>query len=704
MVQIRIAALALIAGLIAGLLAFSPSSGRAQGPAPSRANGRADGPGTSLFAQSASQALQRDFPSDDISFLLLDAQTGTVFASRWDHPETSIPLGSLVKPFVALAYGELHEFEYPAHICRGTSSGCWLPRGHGAVGLTSAIAYSCNSYFRVLTANMTAAEIAPTATSFGLQLPAPGISGPVLAGLSDHDLENHGLENHGLDKQWLISPLSMARAYLELIRRRDQPGVRLILGGMEQSARQGTGAEVDRALGISGALAKTGTAPCTHARRAPGDGFTVALAPGRAAAGSAFGPRSRRSGSASRQDRRTNAAPHRAMSRRLPIKVRMRVRMKARMRMLVKIAMAFGAPIFSGALAFTEDVRVHDVLTHDVRIEDVRIGVLGLFHPREFTVSAVEGNAIAVHAGQETFVLEKSSGVGVAEIRVVENMMAVRVGTRVVHISELTVTGRASGATDFLLAIPGKITRRYRGTLELKPVSGALVAVVRMGLETAVASVVAAEILPGAPLEALKAQAIAARSYFAAGKGRHSGFDFCDTTHCQFLREPPGPGSAAEAASATRGLVMVYRSHPFAAMYTRSCSGRTRTPADVGLAPGNYPYYSVVCKYCREHPSRWQSRISARDAATLRSSDEASRLKIDRRLGWSTALSNNFAMRKEGGHVILEGTGQGHGIGLCQSGATAMAEEGANFQQILSHYYPNAAIVSLSLELAAAVR
>jgi len=274
MVQIRIAALALIAGLCAGLLAFSPSSGRAQDLSPNRWDGRADNPKTSLFAQSASQALLRDFPSDDISFLLLDAQTGTVLASRWDHPETPIPLGSLVKPFTALAYGELHEFKYPAHICRGTSSGCWRLRGHGAVDLTSAIAYSCNSYFRVLTANMTAAQIAPTATSFGLQPPAPGISGPTLAGLGDRGSNKHGSEN-----QWLISPLNMARAYLELIRRRDQPGVGLMLSGMEQSARQGTGAEVDRALGRFGALAKTGTAPCTHAKHAPGDGFTIALAP-----------------------------------------------------------------------------------------------------------------------------------------------------------------------------------------------------------------------------------------------------------------------------------------------------------------------------------------------------------------------------------------------------------------------------------------
>ena len=52
-----------------------------------------------------------------------------------------------------------------------------------------------------------------------------------------------------------------------------------ILAGLAQSGRGGTGAEVDRALRHSTALVKTGTAPCTHARRAPGDGFVIAMLP-----------------------------------------------------------------------------------------------------------------------------------------------------------------------------------------------------------------------------------------------------------------------------------------------------------------------------------------------------------------------------------------------------------------------------------------
>lgn len=242
------------------------------------ASNRPSHPSASLFAQSAGEVLSREYrncgragsasdscpQTDGVSFLLLDARNRAVLAARWENPETPIPLGSLIKPFTALAYGERHAFTYPAHVCHGTSTGCWLSHGHGRVDLTTAIAYSCNSYFRMLTAKMSAADVLPVAHTFGIQSPDPTSSGISLAGIGEG---------------WLISPLSMANAYLELVRRRDQPGVRQVLAGMEQSAQRGTGGEVDRALQHPNALAKTGTAPCTHLKHAPGDGFVIAMVP-----------------------------------------------------------------------------------------------------------------------------------------------------------------------------------------------------------------------------------------------------------------------------------------------------------------------------------------------------------------------------------------------------------------------------------------
>lgn len=244
--------------LVIGLLALTPATTRPSALAESAASR------DSLFAQSAGQILEREFTGSEVSFLLIDVRSGGLLAIRWDDAERPIPLGSLVKPFTALAYGEEHQFQYPTHICKGGAGGCWLPRGHGEIGVTAAIADSCNSYFRMLTAGMTSADVIPAANGLGLDAPAPELSGSDLIGVGN---------------RWLISPLHMAHAYLELNRRRSQPGVREVVAGMAQSARAGTGSEVDRALKHSSALVKTGTAACTHRDHAPGDGFVVALFP-----------------------------------------------------------------------------------------------------------------------------------------------------------------------------------------------------------------------------------------------------------------------------------------------------------------------------------------------------------------------------------------------------------------------------------------
>jgi len=326
-------------------------------------------------------------------------------------------------------------------------------------------------------------------------------------------------------------------------------------------------------------------------------------------------------------------------------------------------------------------------------VPTVRISVLGLFHPDHLKVTAPPGQALVLHTTLGELVLEKSSGTDSATLRLDNDSITLTAGTRTIRATRVTITGRNTDPAGLLLSVPQKLTRRYRGTLEIRPFSGSLLAIVTMDRETAVASVLAAETTGDTPVEALKAEAIAIRSYFVAGRARHHEFDFCDTTHCQFLREPPPPASlAAKAVAATRGLVLAYDSEPYAAMYTRSCSGRTHTPTELHLPSSNYHYYSVECPYCRAHPVRWTTRIS--DAPHLRSLDEPARLNVVRRFGWASVPSNDVTETKEGDFFIISGVGQGHGIGLCQSGAKAMAQDGATSRQILAHYYPNTSIVA----------
>ena len=218
----------------------------------------------SLFSQSAVQILQRNFAASDTSYLLLDSDSGALLASRWENYDKPIPLGSLVKPFTALSYAQSHEFRYPTYECKGKASGCWHPQPHGKLDITAAISVSCNAYFRRMAENVAVEQIVPVAQTFGLEFP-------------DADSTSENLI--GIGEQWRISPIHMARAYLELFRRKDQPGVFPILEGMRQSALHGTGAAVDRQLKHAAALVKTGTAPCTHSPSAPADGFVLALVP-----------------------------------------------------------------------------------------------------------------------------------------------------------------------------------------------------------------------------------------------------------------------------------------------------------------------------------------------------------------------------------------------------------------------------------------
>jgi stage II sporulation protein D len=328
--------------------------------------------------------------------------------------------------------------------------------------------------------------------------------------------------------------------------------------------------------------------------------------------------------------------------------------------------------------------------------EAVRIGVLGLFHPQQLRLIAGRGSALDLRLdGQSHRVAGEPVTIGLHGGAMEVQLGA---GTPAIPAVSLRAIPEASPVDSgaFWLEVPGKLKRQYAGRLEICPHGAALAAIVTMPLETAVASVVSAESPPGATTAALEAQAVAARSFLAARQAGHADFDFCDTTHCQFLRSPPEPGSGAdEAARSTRGLVLTWheeaanRDRTLAAMYARSCDGRTRSLREIGVRGEGYPYYAVPCEYCGRHPELLQ-----RDGEVpVRS--ERERLAFNRIHGWGAVPSlpaesaNDAVHGSRLGGSGLGGRGVGHGIGLCQLGAADMARRGASFAQILAHYYPN---------------
>jgi stage II sporulation protein D (peptidoglycan lytic transglycosylase) len=316
----------------------------------------------------------------------------------------------------------------------------------------------------------------------------------------------------------------------------------------------------------------------------------------------------------------------------------------------------------------------------------VRVQVFGLFAPTELRVQAAETQIFRVESSGGASRLE---GGQTASCRVAAMQVACQIGPARLTGASISITSEGRDAA-FRLSVPGKIERRFEGRLELTAAGKSLRAVVTMDRETAVAAIVAAESPPGATLEALKAQAVAARSYLLAGP-RHKEFDFCDTTHCQYLRAPaPQTATARLAAAATRGLVLTYEGKVLRALYSRSCGGSTRTLLEAGLAAEGYPYFSVVCDACLREPETWQQTHRREAVASLLASPtESARLQVARQAGWSRLPSTRFQSTRNGDAVTLQGQGIGHGIGLCQRGAASLAASGMDFDAILRHYFPN---------------
>jgi stage II sporulation protein D len=326
--------------------------------------------------------------------------------------------------------------------------------------------------------------------------------------------------------------------------------------------------------------------------------------------------------------------------------------------------------------------------------KNVRIGVFGLFHPARLVISPLPGKPLVASLDGKQVRVAASSSESQVNVRLLGPEMEVSIGTQAFHPRLLEVVAEGDGAATFQLTVPDKIQRKYRGTLSVTAQRASLSPVVTMDVETAVASIVAAEYSAGTPVEALKAQAVVSRSYLVAGGGRHGkGFDFCDTTHCQFLRQPPEDSSpAAKATRDTAGLVLLFQNAVVPAMYSASCGGRTYSLASLGIKSEGYPYYAVECEYCKRNPESWVRTLTKTEAGELGPvPSEAARLKLVRRLGWTALPSNSYSETPslEPAHVEISGVGRGHGIGLCQRGAAEMARRGEDFQTILRHYYPN---------------
>lgn len=290
--------------------------------------------------------------------------------------------------------------------------------------------------------------------------------------------------------------------------------------------------------------------------------------------------------------------------------------------------------------------------------------------------------------------------------------------------------------------------RAYRGTFQIKEDTKKRILLVNVvDVESYLYSVVAAEMGGKVEREALKAQAVASRSYALRNRdvfeGRGYGLKAGEQSQVYKGLEGETPETRA-AVEATRGLVLMHDGQPIKAVFHASCGGRTESNEDVWDGKPLTYLRSVKCNWCRSHDNyNWNASLSletvgkrlslakpglgrVRDVTfrysktgrvksvkihtskgTALVGGNTFRLLVDRRklrsmrlrrVGGTRAsrssrrasITAGLGGRGVGERLMVRGTGFGHGVGMCQWGAQAQAKKGRSYEKILRYYFSGA--------------
>jgi len=299
-----------------------------------------------------------------------------------------------------------------------------------------------------------------------------------------------------------------------------------------------------------------------------------------------------------------------------------------------------------------------------------------------------------------------------------------------------------------------QLDRIYRGELQVLVRQGKITLINRLSIEEYLQGVLAAEISAGSPEQALRAQAVAARTLAYRNRNRHKNenFDFCADVHCQVYQGVSAETSATNKAVAdTRGLIMTYQGKPVETFYHANSGGclaadvfgdkgylETKIDASQASLPLSayeqerwfMTYPETFSTAGRSSSFRWQRvydsedffLIFGRPLKDVRSIEvesygdcfHSTAMKISttsgtKRLEGDLAIRNYFdglrssafridlqlSVDKTISRIFFWGAGFGHGAGMSQEGAVAMAEAGYDYRAILKHYYPGTSLASV---------
>ncbi len=289
---------------------------------------------------------------------------------------------------------------------------------------------------------------------------------------------------------------------------------------------------------------------------------------------------------------------------------------------------------------------------------------------------------------------------------------------------------RFYSSRDVAVIVAGK-ERRYRGFVDvLFATNGKLLVVNQLEVEDYIKGVLLHEVSNHWPLEALKAQAIATRSYAFVQIAANIKKDF-DVTNDIYSQVYGGRTSERYrtnlAVDATKGEVLTYQGKVLPAYFHATCGGHTENAAELWPKQNLAPLKGVRCIYCRDSPHYFwkrnialkeiQAKLSAKgyplgviddiSISKRNDSDRILTLIISDHTGKQITISgkdfreivgpnlirsNNYYIVMQGYYCDFFGKGWGHGVGMCQWGAQGMSAQGLSYDKILQFYYPGAVL------------
>lgn len=274
--------------------------------------------------------------------------------------------------------------------------------------------------------------------------------------------------------------------------------------------------------------------------------------------------------------------------------------------------------------------------------------------------------------------------------------------------------------------------RRFRGEIDIiRTEDLRLLAINHLDIEDYVSGVLYHEVSHWWPMEALKAQAIAARTFaiYKSLEAKDKDYDLRRDIYSQvYGGRTSEKFRTNKAVEATAGEILIYKREILPAYFHATCGGHTEN-ASLLWNTNIKPLQGRPCRYCRKSPhSNWVRKIplasieerlnkygyKIKGLTDIRTSyrDRSGRIKtvkIIDSLGIEKIPANkfrlavdpniirsaNFTVKIQDGIAIFEGKGWGHGVGMCQWGAYYMARRGLKARDILSFYYPGAKVMDL---------